>query len=79
MPRQPRLDSPGTLHHVIVRGIERRSIVDDDRDRGEFVSRMSEAASDTETKIHARALAGYRYGDARTPPCSKDSWPRTKD
>jgi putative transposase len=56
MPRQPRLDSPGTLHHVIVRGIEKRSIVDDDRDRGEFVSRMGEAASDTETKIHAWAL-----------------------
>jgi putative transposase len=56
MPRQPRLDSPGTLHHVSVRGIEKRSIVDDDRDRGEFVSRMSEAASDTETKIHAWAL-----------------------
>jgi len=26
MPRQPRLDVPGTLHHVIIRGIERRRI-----------------------------------------------------
>jgi len=25
MPRQPRLDAPGTLHHVIVRGLERRA------------------------------------------------------
>lgn len=33
MPRHARLDSPGTLHHVIVRGIERRKIVDDDVDR----------------------------------------------
>jgi len=24
MPRQARLDAPGTLHHVIVRGIEKR-------------------------------------------------------
>ncbi len=23
MPRQPRLDAPGTLHHVIIRGIEK--------------------------------------------------------
>jgi len=28
MPRQARLDSPGTLHHVLIRGIERRRIVD---------------------------------------------------
>jgi hypothetical protein len=27
MPRQARLDTPGTLHHVILRGIERRAIV----------------------------------------------------
>ena len=27
MPRQARLDAPGTLHHVIVRGIEKRPIV----------------------------------------------------
>ncbi len=33
MPRGPRLDAPGTLHHVIVRGIERRKIVDNDKDR----------------------------------------------
>ncbi len=33
MPRGPRLDAPGTLHHVIVRGIEKRKIVDNDDDR----------------------------------------------
>jgi GH15 family glucan-1,4-alpha-glucosidase len=27
MPRGPRLDAPGTLHHVILRGIERGDIV----------------------------------------------------
>jgi len=26
MPRQARLDTPGTLHHVIVRGIEKKRI-----------------------------------------------------
>ena len=25
MPRQPRLDAPDTLHHVMVRGLERRA------------------------------------------------------
>jgi hypothetical protein len=33
MPRQATLDTPGTLHHVIVRGIEKRRIVDDRWDR----------------------------------------------
>jgi hypothetical protein len=37
MPRQARLDTPGTLHHVIVRGIEKRKIVDDRADRDNFV------------------------------------------
>jgi hypothetical protein len=32
MPRGPRLDALGTLHHVIVRGIEKRAIVDNDMD-----------------------------------------------
>jgi hypothetical protein len=30
MPQGPRLDAPGTLHHVIIRGIERCKIVDND-------------------------------------------------
>jgi len=40
MPRGPRLDAPGTLHHVIIRGIERGSIVRDDTDRKTFLDRM---------------------------------------
>ena len=56
MPRQARLDAPGTLHHVIVRGIEKGRIVDDRKDRGNFVSRMGQVASDTETVIYAWAL-----------------------
>ena len=56
MPRQARLDSPGTLHHIIVRGIEKRRIVDDRWDREKFVSRMGQVASDTETVIYAWAL-----------------------
>jgi len=37
MPRQARLDSPGTLHHVMVRGIEQGRIVDDEADRADFI------------------------------------------
>ncbi len=56
MPRKARLDAPGTLHHVIIRGIERRRIVDNETDRQDFVSRMGEIALDTETSICAWSL-----------------------
>jgi hypothetical protein len=47
MPRRARLDAPGTLHHVMVRGIERRRIVNDVADRKNFVERLGELAADT--------------------------------
>ena len=56
MPRKARLDSPGTLHHVIIRGIERRPIVNDDKDRENFVSRLGHLAGATETGIFAWTL-----------------------
>lgn len=56
MPRGPRLDTPGTLHHVMIRGIERGSIVRDDNDRNEFLSRMGKLAKETATAIYAFAL-----------------------
>ncbi len=56
MARQARLDASGTLHHITVRGIEQRKIVDDDFDRKDFVSRMGKIASETGTPIYAWAL-----------------------
>jgi REP element-mobilizing transposase RayT len=56
MPRGPRLDAPGTLDHVIVRGIERRKIVDSDKDREDFVTRLGAIALDTGISIYAWAL-----------------------
>lgn len=56
MPRGPRLDAPGTLHHVILRGIEKRRIVDDDDDREDFTTRMGAIALDTGTSVYAWAL-----------------------
>jgi REP element-mobilizing transposase RayT len=56
MPRRARLDAPGTLHHVMVRGIERGKIVDDDADRENFVTRLGDLAADTQTTVYAWAL-----------------------
>jgi hypothetical protein len=51
MPRLARLDAPGTLHHVIVRGIEKRRIVNDDQDRENFVTRMGELCLETKKEL----------------------------
>jgi REP element-mobilizing transposase RayT len=56
MPRQARLDIPGTLHHVIIRGLERGTIVRDDADRQAFVTRLGHVAQMTGTAIYAWAL-----------------------
>ena len=56
MPRQARLDSPGTLHHVMIRGIEGRSIFFEDGDREDFLSRMRELSLKTGTRILAWAF-----------------------
>jgi REP element-mobilizing transposase RayT len=56
MARQARLDAPGTLHHVMIRGIERSPIFKDDDDRRDFISRMGVLAKETGTRILAWAL-----------------------
>jgi REP element-mobilizing transposase RayT len=56
MPRKARLDSPGTLHHVIMRGIEGKRIVKDNADCHKFINQMGTIALETETTIYAWAL-----------------------
>jgi len=56
MPRGARLDSPGTLHHVIIRGIDRGAIFQDDKDRAEFVRRLKELAKASGTTFYAFAM-----------------------
>lgn len=56
MPRRARLDAPGTLHHVIIRGIEKKAIFKDDADRSDFVARLGRLALETQTSVFAWAL-----------------------
>jgi putative transposase len=58
MPRSARLDSPGILHHVIIRGIERRKIFWDDDDREDLVERLAELLPKTLTACYAWAFLG---------------------
>jgi putative transposase len=56
MPRQARIDTPGALHHIIVRGIERRKIFRDDEDRYSFIDRLGLILEQTQTACYAWAL-----------------------
>ena len=56
MPRGPRLDAPGVLHHVMVRGLERRAIFRDERDRADFVARVGALAQAGAWTVLAWAL-----------------------
>jgi REP element-mobilizing transposase RayT len=56
MPRQARIDAPGAIHHIIVRGIERRKIFRDDADRIDFLERFGTIASESSTGCYAWSL-----------------------
>jgi hypothetical protein len=48
MARQARLDSPGTLHHVMIRGTEGQSLFQEEKDRLNFFSRISKVSEGLE-------------------------------
>ena len=56
MPRLARLDAIGVLQHVIARGIERREIFTDDKDRQSFLDRLGDILGETKTECFAWAL-----------------------
>jgi len=56
MPRQARLDAPDTLHHVMVRGIDRTVLFRDATDREDFLSRVAALAQAGAVTVYAWAL-----------------------
>ena len=56
MPRKARIDAPGALHHIIVKGINRRKIFFDDFDRDDFLDRLGSILSDSKTPCFAWAF-----------------------
>ena len=56
MPRLARLDAPGVLHHVIGRGIESNSIFLNNKDRNDFINRLSQLVEEGAIEIYAWAL-----------------------
>ena len=58
MPRQARLDMPGALHHIMVRGINKSKIFQDDQDRERFLQRLGKTIIEAECTVHAWVLMG---------------------
>ena len=56
MPRKARIDAPDALHHIMVRGIERREIFRDNKDKDNFVERLGAIIKDTSTSCYAWSL-----------------------
>ena len=56
MPRQARLDVPGALHHIMVRGINKTKIFDDDKDGELFLERLGLNVTDGNCHVYAWVL-----------------------
>jgi len=73
MPRRARLDAAGVLHHVIIRGINRKGIFLGNDDREDFAGRLSVLLPETVTVCYAWALMSnhahmlLRTGDVPCP------------
>jgi len=56
MPRQARLDAPGTLHHIMIRGIDGLQIFQDPADRQDLISRIQGLVKTTGNRVLAWVL-----------------------
>ena len=61
MPRQPRLDAPGTLHHVIGRGINGLKVFGSNIDREDFLERLGNLVSEDALRVYSWALMSNHF------------------
>jgi putative transposase len=61
MPRQPRLDTPGALHHVMGRGIDGLKIFGDIKDREDFIVRVNDLCKKQALSVYAWALMDNHF------------------
>jgi len=61
MPRSARLDAPGTLHHIIARGIERKKIFEKDGEKKLFLDKIGKVLLDSDASCLAWAVMNNHF------------------
>ena len=61
MPRGPRIDAPGILHHIITRGVGRKRIFLSDTDRENFLTRLEKTSEKHEARVYAWCLMDNHF------------------
>ena len=61
MPRGPRIDAPGLLHHVRARGVEKRKIFLSDDNREDFLNRLNRVCEEHEAILYAWCLMSNHF------------------
>ncbi len=61
MPRQPRVDTPGALHHVIGRGIDGIDIFGNKKDWMDFLARLKNLCESKAMSVYAWSLMSNHY------------------
>jgi hypothetical protein len=71
MPRGPRLDAPGVLHHVMARGIEKTLLFRTAEDRTDFLRRLAAQVEPT----GSRSSRGPCSRTTSTSSCERATGP----
>ncbi len=74
MPRKARLDAPGAVHHIIMRGIERRKIFRTNSDRTDVIDRLATIVDDTQTCPNRQLMAQRNQENGVTLPSVKTNY-----
>ena len=61
MPRAARIDYPGALHHVIVRGIEGKYIFEGEQDKQELYTRLKELLKTSSVQMYAWSIMSNHF------------------
>ena len=61
MARQARIDYPGAFQHVIVRGIEKREIFIEEKDKYELINRLTNIITDSSVNCYAWSLMDNHF------------------
>ena len=61
MPRRPRIHYPGAAYHAMARGVDGRSIFEDDIDRRRFMESLQRTTTEAKASVIAHCLMGNHF------------------